>query len=167
MTRPAVLIILLAFVLGTSGAQATGPVPMQGRLLTEIIAEYQEQGIEILYSSGLVRPLQRVPAEPGAGEPIQRLRSALESIGLTLKQGSSGGWRIVRHSQSSNRRVLTGRVLDAHSGAPLTGVNVQIDGQTMTTDDEGRFFITVDPTRATSHDYSRTETPSRRCWKSP
>ena len=144
MTRPAVLIVLLAMALGASAGRAAEPVPMQGRLLTEVIAEYQQQGIEILYSSGLVRPLQRVPAEPAAGEPIQRLRSALESIGLTLKAGSNGGWRIVRHSQSGKSRVLTGRVLDAHSGAPLTGVSVQIDGQIMTTDDEGRFFITVD-----------------------
>ena len=142
-----IAMLWLAGVLPCVAAQAQpGVSPMQGRALVDVLAEYQADGYQILYSTGLVTPSLRIPHEPASDDPISRLQGALNALGLALKAGSSGTWLVTRLPSRSVNQTLTGRVLDAHTGEPLPGVTVQIDGQTLTTDDAGRFVVTV-PTR--------------------
>lgn len=86
----AVLALLLAA--GPSVARADGPAPLAGLPLSEALLALRARGLEIVFTSRLVRPEMRVVAEPAGSDPRRlldqvlaphRLR-ALESAGGTL-----------------------------------------------------------------------------------
>jgi TonB dependent receptor len=106
-TAAALLVLLLAAA-GTAGAvplpQAPGPLPqapgpgpaesgrptLAGRPLTEALLALRSLGLEIVFTSQLVRPEMRVLAEPSGSDPRLLLDQILAPHGLRAMQSSGG-----------------------------------------------------------------------------
>jgi len=134
-------LVLPVLVGASAGYSQAADISLRDRLVTEVIAEYEDQGYRFLYSTGLVRRSLRFSGEPGQVDPIERLRAGLHSVGLTLQESPTGVWLIVRLPQETAGEQIEGRVLDADTGKPLAGVRVEIAGQVLRTDDDGRFRL--------------------------
>ncbi len=113
------------------------------RLVTEVLEDYEEAGFSFLYSTGLVRPSLKFSVEPPPGDPIARLKAGLEPLRLGLVRNQRGVWLIVPIQADASADVLRGRVLDAATGQPLSGVKVEIGEQVLMTDSLGRFELAV------------------------
>jgi len=111
-----------------------------GRHVADVLADYQSAGIELLYSTGLVRPSLTFNSEPPPGDALGRLETALADLNLALRANTSGGLRVVR-AQPRIPQPVGGRVLDADTRQPLAGVRVEIGDQVLITDTQGRFQI--------------------------
>ncbi|MGD9842583.1 MAG: hypothetical protein AB7U99_06735, partial [Steroidobacteraceae bacterium] len=98
------LLILLAT---TQLALADGP--WVGRKLSSILNEVQAQGLPLLYSTQVVSDELIVSIEPPAGLQLQRLRSALQALGLALKelQPASAGYAIVRAAPANSNPTVS------------------------------------------------------------
>lgn len=87
-----VLAILLLASLPAFGA---GP-SWQGTPLRDYIASLQEQGLRVIYSTGLVREHYRVRSDPASADPEEALREVLAPFGLTLAEGPGGSLLVTR-----------------------------------------------------------------------
>jgi outer membrane receptor protein involved in Fe transport len=74
---------LLGFCVGAAAAQGSGET------LVELLEVLRAQGMDVLYSSDLVKPDMRAPALPGVA-PLDRARQALATHGLVLQSIGSG-----------------------------------------------------------------------------
>lgn len=64
--------------------------------LREAIESVRQDGIDISYSSKLVKPWMRVRETPSAADPLQCLQEVLAHYGLELKPGPQHHWLIVQ-----------------------------------------------------------------------
>src|SRR5215212_8190255 len=137
--------IALAVVLLANSAVAQSRY--KDRPLVDVLRELQAAGVKVIYSSELVRPDMRVTAEPRARSPRRILDELLNPHGLQIRNGPNGTLLVVRGADSGPVVVaagdISGRVLDAKTGAPLEGVlvEVQASGHTTRTDSEGNFVL--------------------------
>src|SRR5262245_23921925 len=122
------LIATLFGIVSTADAQ-----PAARRSLEAALRELQAEGLNIVYSSELVRPEMRVAVEPPPLEPRQRLDALLKPHGLAVRAGPNGALLIVRARALKPKPIdevaagagnIAGRVIDARTGAPLAGVLV-------------------------------------------
>ncbi len=141
--RRAFLLICLIACLLPEASIAEDAVAFRDRSVTAVLKDYESRGHRFLYSTGLVRPYLKFADEPPAGAPIDRLNQALRDVGLELTPGDNGVWRIVVFRQASPPRVIKGRVTDAATGEPLSGVRVEIADQVLLTNTAGEFALEV------------------------
>lgn len=138
------LLLLLPVLAGSlAGAEETSPqqpIPLQDRLLTDVLADYRSAGFEFVYSAELVRDEARLRREPSENDPVGRLRDSLEHEGLTLRPGHSEYvYRIVPHDAPPP--AVQGRVTDARTGQPLAGARIAAGSLAVTASDDGRFRL--------------------------
>jgi len=70
--------------------------------LIEAVESVRTQGVEIAYSSQLLKPWMRVRETPLESEPLAALREALAIYGLDLKEAEENRWLIVRGKPESH-----------------------------------------------------------------
>ena len=70
-------------------------IPYAGRPLVEVIDEFRQDGVEIVYSTSLVTDDLHVASEPEPGTPLQIMRQVLRPHGLTVRD-EQGVYLIVR-----------------------------------------------------------------------
>ncbi|HYU25876.1 MAG TPA: TonB-dependent receptor, partial [Thermoanaerobaculia bacterium] len=70
--------------------------PYAGRALTDVIAQMQQRGLNVVYSSDLVKPEMRVAAEPRAASARAALDEMLAPFALITRRGPGGAILIVR-----------------------------------------------------------------------
>ena len=128
-----------------------------GRLLAEVLRELQVDGLKIVFSSNLVRPDARVLAEPKARTPRRVLDEILRPHGLEAQAGQAGMLLIVRSARAAappqataapaDSGHITGRVVDAVTGAAIPGVIVMVQetGHSAQTDADGAFALSDVP----------------------
>jgi hypothetical protein len=146
---------LLLVILSTSlHAQSTR---YAGRLLADVLRELQVDGLKIVFSSNLVRPDARVLAEPKAQVPRRILDEILRPHGLEAQAGRAGTLLVVRSPRAAARPQataapldtghITGRVVDATTGAPIADVIVVVQetGHSARTDADGAFALSDVP----------------------
>lgn len=153
MTRIVCAATILAIALTPSALRAQ--THDAGRPIVDVLREMQAAGVKVVYSSDLVGPDLRVTAEPRARSPRRILDELLNPHGLQIRNGPNGTLLVVRSAGSTPSRAassggsvasvgnISGRVLDAKTGAPLEGVlvEVQASGHTARTDSEGNFLL--------------------------
>jgi hypothetical protein len=104
---------LLAFVWSSLLQAATIDESMT---VVEAIAAVRAEGIQVSYSTRLVRPDMRVRAAPRSTEPLAALAEVLSPHSLELSTGRSGRYLVVRGRQPASRPVDQAGGLE--SGAP-------------------------------------------------
>jgi hypothetical protein len=101
---------LLACLAGAAEAAAYRGIPLE-RALEELRAA----GLELLYSSDLVKPWLRVTVEPQATEPRARLEEILAPHGIRVTEGPAGTLILVRDASRAPRAAAPGA---AHRPVP-------------------------------------------------
>ncbi len=114
-------------------------------------------GLKIVFSSNLVRADARVLAEPKARLPRRVLDEILRPHGLEARPGDAGTLLIVRSTRTTRRREavappvetgsISGRVVDARTGAPVPDVIVVVQetGHSTQSDAQGAFELSGVP----------------------
>ncbi|MEQ8692772.1 MAG: TonB-dependent receptor [Pseudomonadales bacterium] len=87
--------LLLTLLSQSVAAQPQQDIAFAGEPVWQVLAEYQAQGYEILYSTGLVSARLKFPNSTPAGTTLAHLEQALLSVGLGLKDDADG-LRIIR-----------------------------------------------------------------------
>lgn len=136
----------LALWLIAATAFAQGTVEIRaGQPLGEALRELQSAGLDLLYSSELVRPEMSVRETPRATEPLAIAREILAPHGLRLGTGPGGRWLVqsVESAERTSTSELRGRILAADTGRPLSGVRVLGPDGWAVTDSDGRFELAM------------------------
>ncbi len=102
--------LLLVCLAGTAEA-----APYRGDTLESALERLRADGIDLLYSSDLVKPWMRVEREPRAIEPRALLAEILAPHGITVADGPAGALMLVRAAPLAPRQAAPGTT---HSPAP-------------------------------------------------
>jgi hypothetical protein len=153
---------LLAILL--VGAQAAASYA--GKPLGDVLRDLQRRGLNVVFSSELVKPGMTVAAEPKATAPRRILDEVLAPHGLAVRGGPRESFVVVRATRAPEapgaaagpvaetapaqtvERTLAGVVIRSDSRAPIDGATVSGGGKTATTGKDGRFSLRVPPARA-------------------
>lgn len=114
--------------------------------LLDVLEAYEQSGFRFVYSNDLVLRDPDVRIDLDTGHTIPALKTALEDVGFSLDgaEDRNGAriWYIVPVARASQPdKPVSGRVVDARTGQPLSGVRVEIGSQVAYTDAEGRFEL--------------------------
>ena len=129
------LVLVLVLVASTTADLVGQSSRFTGRALADVLGEIKSRGLNIVFSSELVRPEMRVAVEPKTENARRILDDVLRPHGLVAKEGVKGVLTIVRVRMP--RRVgpdvpnavglLRGRLLEARTGAALAAGLVQVE----------------------------------------
>jgi len=90
--------LAFAYAQPTQHAQSQTTSRVAGRLLIDVLREYQQQGLHLIFSSDLVTSDLRVTSEPRGRSARAILAEILAPHGLTLRDGPRSTLLIVRVS---------------------------------------------------------------------
>ena len=138
------------------GGQPASRPSLAGRPLTEALRQLQKQGLNIVFSSEIVKSGMRVGSEPAGRTPREVLDAVLTPHGLAVREGPAATLVVVRAAPRPSpdpppaaHGHIRGVVLDARTATPLEGVMVRLveagDTESLT-DPDGRFDIGKVPT---------------------
>ena len=136
--------------IGLMMAQVSG---YAGRDLADVLRDFQRHGLNIVFSSELVKPEMKVADEPRATTPRKILDEVLAPHGLAVRSGPRGSLIVIRAKSPPAAKAsgpagsITGRVVDARTGEPLPGVLVLLVGASReeVTGADGTFTLTGVP----------------------
>lgn len=125
LVRQSILVLVTALVLlgGTANAQSTTG-SYGGRSLAEVLRELQDRGLEIFFTSKLVRPEMRVTEEPSSDDLRGILDEVLAPHRLAVVVGPGG--RLVVVVADPHATGVRGLVRARPSGKPIPGARVLI-----------------------------------------
>lgn len=103
----AAALLLVLSLTGTAGAAAAPPPPWRGLPLTEALRELQSRGLQLVFTSQLVRPEMRVETEPVSRDPRAILDEVLAPHGLRAEE-SVGGTLVVVSAPAATPDVGAG-----------------------------------------------------------
>lgn len=99
--------VLTLIPLAVSAAESPS---FEGRLLLEVLAQLQTDGLRIVYSSAVVTPEMVVEKEPEGDHPRDILEQILAPHGLTAEDGPGGTLLIVVAPQATDQVPVSGEV---------------------------------------------------------
>jgi hypothetical protein len=142
----ALLALLLTLALTAPLALAAEQIAWSGRTLEEALELLRDRGLDVFYTTSVVRPEMRVELEPASSEPRQILAELLAAHGLAIREGSGGTLVVVPGDDPAALRTggVEG-VVRARDGAPVAGARVRVleTGTEVETDRGGRFSLTL------------------------
>lgn len=131
-----------------------------GRPLADVLREMQQRGLNVVYSSDLVKPEMRVVNEPHTTDDRAILDEILPPLGLAAKNGPGGVVLIVRgasarieHPHQQPQRVATVED-DAKPQMPVSLARIVVtasDYAVLGSAPEQRQFLTRDEVNRTAH----------------
>ncbi|MCB1036541.1 MAG: carboxypeptidase regulatory-like domain-containing protein, partial [Acidobacteria bacterium] len=118
-----------------------------GRPLLEVLQQLRDGGLELLFTSQVVRPEMVVREEPRAGAPRHQLDELLRPFGLIAQEGPSRTLVVVPRPGAGPGSGIHGEVRDARLKRTLEGVQVLLPGtpHSTFTDPQGRFTLPAVP----------------------
>jgi hypothetical protein len=141
-------VIALLLVAAQAGASYAG------RPLGDVLRDLQRRGLNVLFSSELVKPDMKVTAEPKSTTPRQILEELLAPHGLSVRGGPRGSLLIVRARRAAPprapavaepkqpiERTLAGIVLRQDTREPIAAATVGSEGKSTQTDANGNFVL--------------------------
>ena len=119
--------LLAALILAAVPASAVEdpPVNLAGATLAQALERLREAGLNLIYSSELVRDDMRVATEPAGGTPRDVLDSLLAPHGLAAVDGPNGTLLIVA-AAALPPGSIRGTVRAIDTGAPFPGVEISL-----------------------------------------
>lgn len=147
--RLALLLLLAQAGLAQAVSERDADIPLEGRLLRSVLADYEAAGYQFVYSRELVRSHTRLKSEHAGADALEKLRTSMRDIGLALLPGHAAGvFRIARsplatpaEEPQAQDRPISGRVTDANTGQPVPDARVQAGWARATTDANGKFAL--------------------------
>jgi len=116
MTRQRRLIVLVLLAWVATGLPASGiGQKYAGRPLGDVLRELQAAGLNIVFSSEIVRPMMNVLAEPKAVLPRKILDEILRPHGLQVQSGPGGALLVVRVRDRHASQLLAARQFLVHT----------------------------------------------------
>lgn len=137
-----IVIVLLALAPCQAGAQESGTY--LGRPLVEALAELQARGLQIVFSTAVVRPSMKVNEEPRGDDPRSILDQLLEPHGLRAEDGPGGTLLILAVTpRDTDLGTLRGIVTVGGNRVHVADLVISIEGTGLetTTFENGRFVI--------------------------
>ncbi len=140
---PALIVLLLSWDL----AAPAGPPARRfyaGRPLIEALEDLRSQGLDVIYSSDLVRPGMRVLAEPVASTPRGILEDLISPHGLEARDGPGGTILIVMGEAAAvPTGGIAGRIVSGDDRRPAPGARISVPGTAVdvVASPDGRFLI--------------------------
>jgi outer membrane receptor protein involved in Fe transport len=121
---------------------SAAPRVLVGRTVSSVLAELTDPGLKFIYSSELVPDSMRVLQEPLHRDRLRIAREILADHGLIISAVRGDLYVILPAKRAAQTRV-TGRVVDAESGAAVPGARIELRplGLTRNADDDGRFIF--------------------------
>lgn len=98
----AILLLLLPL------AAAAEAVAWRGLPVEQVLAMLRADGVNLVYSSDVVKPWMRVDREPRASDPRARIAEILAPHGIAVADGPGGMLMLVREPQHAPRRAAPG-----------------------------------------------------------
>jgi outer membrane receptor protein involved in Fe transport len=136
---------VLACLLVLAGSSLAAEEPdYSGRSLVEVLQALQAQGLQVIFSSDLVRPDMEVAAEPETSTLRTLLEEILAPHGLKVVPGPGNTLLVVKAPAVRAPGAITGSVHSQASGQPLPGALVTIleTGVEVAADQDGSFHFT-------------------------
>ncbi len=136
------LLCALPLLPGAGGLVLAAPrATYRDRPLAEVLHEFQERGLELIFSSAVVGQGLRITVEPAATRPRAILDEILPPLGLSAEDGPGGTVLILAARREP--LSLVGRVLSVARHAPIAGAAVRVSetGHAATTDAYGVFEL--------------------------
>ena len=141
--------IACCLVFHSAVAAEVTPLEFAGRTVKEVLAHYENKGESFVYSSDVLSPTARFPAEPPPGTEIERLTSALQSLNVALQPaanvlaGSPRRWLIVPAMPRIAPVLdqISGRIIDATEGRSLANAVIRCGNVRSVSDQQGRFTL--------------------------
>jgi VWFA-related protein len=141
MTRPStahrLMVLVVVGCVATGLLASAGGPKYAGRPLGDVLRELQATGLNIVFSSEIVRPIMKVRAEPKAVAPRDILDEILRPHGLLVRSGPGGALLVVPAGaprqdtfRTSTRMVPIYATVSDASGAlvsNLTARDFQVD----------------------------------------
>ena len=107
MTPRILLSTLLLLSLCTAPSLGVAADNWAGRKLSEVLGELRAAGLPLLYSSQVVSDDLIITSDPGGVLQLERLRGALDDLGLALKELDAGqGYAVVRSDHPPRSRTV-------------------------------------------------------------
>ena len=97
------LALLLACLAGAADAAV-----YQSLTLEQALEEFRARGLQLFYSSDIVKPWMRVEREPASADPRAQLVEILAPHGISVSDGPDGSLLLVREPQRAPRRAAPG-----------------------------------------------------------
>ena len=138
--------VLAALIVSVSMPAMAEDRPAAGQSLVEAIARLERAGLEVYYSSDLIRPWMTVKAKPTAAEPADMLADILAPYDLAVREGPYGSLIVTRPDRSredAQPGTILGIVKDARTGRRISGAAVTVVGANArtTTSADGHFSL--------------------------
>ena len=99
--------VLLIIAVWAGDASQVSARPYKDRPLTDVLKDFQRQGLRVVFSTGLVRPGMRVGPEPHGSRPEDVLAAILAPHDLMLRPGPRGILLVVRIAPANDTRGPT------------------------------------------------------------
>jgi TonB-dependent receptor-like protein/carboxypeptidase family protein len=115
-----------------------------GQPLSEALEALREEGLNLVYSSDLVRPEMLVLAEPAARSPREMAEEILAPHGLKLQEGPAGTLLVVNGTVTPDALGgISGRVRIRDTLRPVPAALILLPGTPtrIVTGRDGRFFV--------------------------
>ena len=139
------VLVLAGWVATGLLASASGPpggdrlqTKYAGRPLGDVLRELQATGLNIVFSSEIVRPTMKVLTEPKAVPPRKILDEILRPHGLQVRSGPGGALLVVRlreqtsspvtvagQAQTPSPVTVAGQVVTGANKAPVAGAAIE------------------------------------------
>jgi hypothetical protein len=176
-----VVLTLVLVTTAAAGAQSAATGSFKGRRVSDVLAEFRAQGLNLVFSDALVPSSLRVTQEPQGTTPRDILSEILAPHGLAIREEARGALLVVKGSGSTAPQELPtppqapapaphgwieGRVVDQATQRPVASAVVLVDttGAYVITGEDGRFKIDSVPSgiqtiRAESTGYEPVVSP--------
>jgi hypothetical protein len=126
----ALVVLVAAMMLQVQPCVSALEQAWNGMTLIQALERLRSEGLNVLYSSELVKPSMVVLAEPEGETPLEVLAALLAPHGLAVRVGAGGALMVVSApSQAPATGAIRGRVLAEDTGQPLAGAGVRVDGR--------------------------------------
>ncbi|MCZ6747318.1 MAG: TonB-dependent receptor, partial [Acidobacteria bacterium] len=142
------LAVGLSLVLPAMGwAKADSASSYLGRPLVDVLQEFQEKGLNLIFTSAVVRDDLLVNVEPSSHEMRAILAEILPPLGLKARPGPGETLLIVSLTAAGDKGTITGRVLSAVRSLPAAGATVRLAGTDMQVEprEDGSFTLSHIP----------------------
>ncbi len=149
LVRSAPALTLLAAIVLAPPAPGSEPAPFRGRPLIEALQELNARGLQLVFTSSVVRPEMRVEVEPVAGSDRELLDQLLAPHGLVAQDGPGGTIVIVaRAGATGAESSVSGFVRSRADGSGVAGATVLVieTGGEASTGADGGFTVELPPT---------------------